>query len=111
VINIVKGVDQFLDEVVQCKKIFSSSLHGIIGAHSMKTPVTWVKFSNGILGDGTKYLDYYQSLGVQSPEFMDLRKASSREIAKKFYLHEPTEVSIPEEMIDSLLEVCPFRRT
>jgi len=50
-------------EITKCKKIISSSLHGIICAHAYKIPAAWVRFSN-LWGDGIKFTDHYASLGL-----------------------------------------------
>lgn len=50
--------------ITECRTIISSSLHGIICAHAYGIPAAWVKFSNGLAGDGIKFDDYYQSVGL-----------------------------------------------
>lgn len=51
-------------EITKCRKIISSSLHGIICAHSYNIPAAWVKFSNKLVGDDIKFYDYYLSVGA-----------------------------------------------
>lgn len=51
-------------EITQCKKIISSSLHGIIAAHAYGIPAAWVEFSNKIKGDKIKFKDHYAALGL-----------------------------------------------
>ncbi len=51
-------------EITKCKKIISTSLHGIIGAHAYGIPAAWVKFSKKVKGDGIKFNDHYASLGL-----------------------------------------------
>ena len=51
-------------QISQCKKIISSSLHGIIAAHAYGIPAAWVKFSNKIKGDDIKFKDHYAALGL-----------------------------------------------
>jgi pyruvyltransferase len=53
-------------EISQCKKIISSSLHGIIAAHAYGIPAAWVKFSNKIKGDDIKFKDHYAALGLEA---------------------------------------------
>lgn len=64
-------------EITKCKKIISSSLHGIIAANAYGIPAAWIKLSNNLKGDGTKFLDYFQSINcdaelstVDNPKFI-----------------------------------------
>ena len=51
-------------EISKCEYILSSSLHGIIAAHAYGIPAAHIVFSK-LHGDGTKFLDYYQSVGLE----------------------------------------------
>jgi hypothetical protein len=53
-----------LKDILKCKKIISSSLHGIVVAHAYNIPVAWVKFLQPIAGDDTKFFDHYESVGL-----------------------------------------------
>lgn len=53
-------------EISSCKKIISSSLHGIIAAHAYGIPAAWVEFSNKIKGDRIKFKDHYASIGLEA---------------------------------------------
>lgn len=53
-------------EITKCKKIISTSLHGIIAAHAYGIPAAWVKFSKKVKGDGIKFKDHYASLGLEA---------------------------------------------
>lgn len=57
----------FIDELVKYREIYSSSLHGVILAHAYGIPATWVKISNILKTDGTKFQDYYESVGLDVP--------------------------------------------
>lgn len=45
-----------------CKKILSSSLHGLIVSDAYNIPNRMIKFSNKINGDGTNFTDYFLSV-------------------------------------------------
>lgn len=63
ILNIEDDPYKFIDELTQCKTIFSSSLHGIIVAHAYNIPATWTKLSDNLIGKDFKFRDYYASVG------------------------------------------------
>lgn len=67
VINVLNSNPfEVIDQIVSCSKIVSSSLHGIILAHAYGIPAAWVRFSNKLSGDDTKFADYFESLSLPS---------------------------------------------
>lgn len=56
-------------EIRECRAIVSSSLHGIIVAHAFGIPAAWVRWSDKLSGDGTKFQDYAESVGVSFPAY------------------------------------------
>ncbi|WJJ95983.1 polysaccharide pyruvyl transferase family protein [Algibacter luteus] len=104
--NIEKTTDDFL----KCKKVVSSSLHGLIVAHAYGIPAVWQKFSGDIFGDDIKYQDYFESVEIPTykPDITNF-KLSIDELEALF----KDKKSIPEAgIIDklgaNLMEVCPF---
>ena len=52
-------------EITKCRRIISSSLHGLICAHAYGIPAAWTSFGGRILGDGTKFRDHYLCGGIE----------------------------------------------
>jgi len=72
-------VENIVDKMLECEKIVSSSLHGIVVANAYSIPVRWIKFDNSIKGDDTKYYDHYHSIGRDKEipiNAMDYKKIS-----------------------------------
>lgn len=77
VISPLWPVAKVLRAIWSCKRIVSSSLHGIVAAHAYGIPAAWVKFSDKLVGDDTKFHDHAQAVGLaamplstpESPDF------------------------------------------
>jgi hypothetical protein len=53
-------------EITKCRKIISTSLHGIIAAHAYNIPATWLHYSNKLKGNNVKFRDYFASVGLET---------------------------------------------
>lgn len=73
VIDVFQPIESVINEIASCKVIYSSSLHGIIVAHAYGIPAVWIKLSDSLGGDGTKFRDYFASVGMDIPHAIDLR--------------------------------------
>ena len=68
-------IEAFIDEMLSCEALLSTSLHGVIVAHAYGIPVRWCVATDAarqIHGDGTKFEDYFQSVGRAAPEPLDI---------------------------------------
>lgn len=63
VIDVEADWQTFVREVKSCRKIISSSLHGIVIAEAYGVPVEWAKFSDQVLGGDFKFQDYFSGTG------------------------------------------------
>lgn len=106
-------VESVIDAISECAIIFSSSLHGVIVAHSYGIPAIWVKFSNRLGGDNIKFFDYFESVGIfDYPEIKIAIQDVTLEYLLDYYKNNK-EISLPtEEMINKrkvdIYQSCPF---
>ena len=88
-----------------CGRVVSSSLHGLICAHALGLPATWVTLGTGISGGGFKFRDYFASLGIHTApptnaredhglpwaEISELKKSAVDGVAELREIFESTE--------------------
>lgn len=87
-------VTKVVDQLLQCERIVSSSLHGIIIAHAYGIPAVWVQHSNKLTGDGVKFIDHYESVGLNAPNrFLFYNKIPVRELELLEYTL-PTTINV-----------------
>lgn len=53
----------FINEILECESIASSSLHGLIMSHAYNIPNVWIEFNGSKKRDSFKYNDFYASVG------------------------------------------------
>lgn len=94
---------KFVEDVLSCEKIISSSLHGLIVADAYKIPILWIEFSDKVVGEGFKFNDYFLSVGkgVKTP-FLIKSDTKLSEILSKVQ-EEPIHVDYKK-----LVSSCPF---
>jgi pyruvyltransferase len=66
----------FIDEVLSCDVIVSSSLHGLIVADAYQIPNVWIRLSDDVIGGDFKFLDYY-SVSDRNPECFGVESIKS----------------------------------
>lgn len=67
-----------IDQITSCDSIISTSLHGVIVAQAYGVPVQWAILEDAhtpIAGDGTKFEDYFLSVGVEPQKPLILNTA------------------------------------
>ena len=56
------NIEKVILDVKSCKKIITSSLHGLIISILYDRPTRWVKFSDKLFGDNIKFYDFFSSI-------------------------------------------------
>lgn len=106
VIDLLKPWQHVVKEVSKCEIIISSSLHGIILSHALNIPCLWVEFSDKILGDKTKYYDYFSSVNIPLDILpYNLRKFQDIDIIKKSIVEYNININL-----DTMINLCPFKK-
>ncbi|SFD02751.1 polysaccharide pyruvyl transferase family protein [Algibacter pectinivorans] len=105
------NVEDITDMFLKCDKIVSSSLHGIIVAHAYRIPAIWHQFSDDVFGDGIKYQDYFESVGITSyvPDISN-KKMNVNDLELLFQGKEALpKQTVIDNLCSKLMEVCPFK--
>lgn len=105
IIDIESNIEDVVNNILKCKKIISSSLHGIIVADAYSIPSLHVKFSDEVVGGDFKFRDYM--LSVQREYVAPI--VINSEVSLDFLLNsfEDYEINID---LEKLIEACPFRK-
>ncbi len=116
VINLITNdIVKTTNEILSCKKIISSSLHGVIVSHAYQIPALWVKFSNKLSGDNIKFYDYFESVGINYTEEFQINPINASQEQFDLILDQNTSLLLPSsDMLalrkKQLLDSCPFKK-
>ncbi|MBD0833097.1 polysaccharide pyruvyl transferase family protein [Aestuariibaculum sediminum] len=104
-------IEATTNDIFECERIVSSSLHGIIVAHAYGIPAVWQKFSDDVFGDDIKYQDYFESVNLK-PYKSNITNTTLNQAAidNLFECYDvlPDARHI-ETMCNQLMAVCPFK--
>jgi hypothetical protein len=105
-------VQNVLRVINECEAIVSSSLHGIIVPQAYSIPTLRVSFTNKILGDGIKYADYFDSVGISHYDVPFVNeKDFNEENLLEVLSNNNKDLLIKKDLIriqDDLLKAKPF---
>lgn len=104
VINVEGGILDFINDVVSCEYVVSSSLHGLICADAYGIPNVRIELSSNVLGGKFKYDDY--RLGVGGDCYYDINPDKCRyNLEDLIHLFSCSDITCTQKM---LLNNCPF---
>ncbi|SFN32812.1 polysaccharide pyruvyl transferase family protein [Salegentibacter flavus] len=103
-------VEEVTRQIMSCERTLSSSLHGLIVSHAYRIPSLWIEFSDKIFGDGIKYPDYLESVGLSVYEPPFIKESLTTEEWISMFEKYPV---LPEKkkvkaLQQGLMEACPF---
>jgi pyruvyltransferase len=104
-----RNIEPVIDDIASCEFTISSSLHGVIESHSYGVPSVWVRpNTNRLLGDDTKFLDYFQSVNMAVDP-----NDTPRDITISLALSLQSYAALPDHdmtaMAEKLMSCCPFK--
>ncbi|MFD2291521.1 polysaccharide pyruvyl transferase family protein [Mariniflexile gromovii] len=114
VINLLTNdIERTTKEILECKQVISSSLHGVIVGQAYNIPALWVKFSNKLSGDNIKFYDYYKSVSINFLEEIEISPMDLSFDLLFSILDKNRDVLLPQKahiqnMQSKLLKACPF---
>lgn len=105
-IDIQAPVESVINQIASCEFVASSSLHGLITSHAYGVPAVWVRFRPLPAGDGSKFEDYFLSIGQDLPPPVTVAYDHIDVIALA------NQVVLPSVRLDlkALYNACPFTR-
>jgi pyruvyltransferase len=91
VIDLRRNIEEIIQTINKCKKIVSSSLHGVVVGQAYKVPSLWVEFSDNVIGSGFKFRDYFSVFNVERNPINVREKQELSVITKECFVPRITE--------------------
>lgn len=104
IIDVTQPVEDVIEEINSCDSILSSSLHGLIVAHSYGKRAIWIKSIHKLDGDGSKFVDYLESFDLPTYKPLDLVQLTN--VSEQLFLKYPLPYIADAQQ--DLLNLCPY---
>ena len=98
-----KSVEHVIDLMLSCDKIVSSGLHGLIVSDAYGIPNKWIQFDNTIVGDGTKFHDYFQSVNRIDVSCIDAVRYKKISVDKLLAQIQSVSISFDKERLKDVM--------
>jgi pyruvyltransferase len=122
-----RDVEMLIRQVLSCASTVSSALHGLVISVAYGVPTRWLRTSSKIMGDGSKFYDFFASLNPLVADALDPLAVSLSEGEERLDPYRPILLDGPpipaRDLIgmtfqhditldlDDLLERCPIDET
>lgn len=101
ILDIQSDIEPFIDEVLQCEYILSTSLHGLIASISYGIPCRHIILSDGVRGGVFKFEDFYSGIDHKYSGAIDKQLLWDLDIDELIGLCE--NITVSDEKIDDLI--------
>lgn len=108
VIDIRGGTTQVVDEINRCRRVASSSLHGLVAADAYGVPAIWIRFSDLPAGDGFKFRDYLSSTESRPEDSLLVGDGTPLTQIEAGFASGPPDPLLLGDLANDLLDACPF---
>ena len=110
VLDVAQGPAEFVSKLVQCERVASSSLHGLILADSYNVPNIRIQITPNVIGGDFKFQDYYST--TSSPNGKKSTPVRSKDALSKLLRLHHSAFSVSEfvESKKGLLKAFPGSR-
>jgi len=92
----IKDENNFMKSLSKCKRVISSSLHGLILADSLFIPNIRMKFENNRYTVDFKFNDYYSSFNLEPQKYINLKVHN---LTEKDLIYIDKNYNITKEMV------------
>ncbi len=112
IINLLDPINKVIEDIISCDFTVSTSLHGIITSHAYGIKSLWIQWKNHIGGDGTKFNDYFLSIGLNTYKPVSFSENfQMEELISSILDNNNDEINYNIKNIqNSLLKSCPFNK-
>ncbi len=110
IIDIQQDIEPFIDRILECESIISSSLHGMIAADTYGIPNAKLELSDKVAGGAFKFDDYHLGIGVIDYPIISADILSA--LIKDGNIDKIVEMclfkSISDEQVNKILSAFPY---